>query len=108
MSALKIAPALHNPADRHAYRTPLLTHSGKSEDATAAYAAQEAPKAAPVITPAITGADAHIQAQILAGSGYRTFRRPTVNSPREAARAYAQTRRRPDTVSEVPRLQAIM
>lgn len=108
MSALKIAPALHTPADRNAYSTPLLTHSGNGEDAKAVSANQEFRRIDPMAAPISAGSNSHIQAQILAGSGYRSFRRPVANSPRDAARAYAQTRRRPGTVSAAPQLKAVV
>ncbi|SNY90783.1 hypothetical protein SAMN04515647_0956 [Cohaesibacter sp. ES.047] len=108
MSALKIAPALHTAADRHPNHTPLLTHSGTAHGAQAPKSAQDVHQPDPVAAPIRPGADSHIQAQILASAGYRSFRRPTTNGPRDAVRAYAQTRRRPGAVSAAPRLQAII
>ena len=56
----------------------------------------------------VFGPYAPIAAQILAGPGRRGFRRPAVNSPREAARAYAQSRRRPEKMDTQPSLMASM
>ena len=105
MSGLTIAPALHNPTGRNPNATPLLTDARPE---TQNKPAEQAHQAAPTYAAPPLGTYAHIQAQILGTVGQRSFRRPTVNSPREAARAYGQARRRPQTVSDMPSLKNVV
>ena len=115
MSGLILAAASQNPTGHNPYGTPLLTDARReplSQPQRETEQARPIRNEPPHATPAM-GTYAHIQAQILGSNGLgpngqRSFRRPTANSPREAARAYGQARRRPQTVSDMPRLQNVI
>ena len=108
MSGLAIAPSLHTSTSINTYSPLLLTDASQQPKTEAVNPATEQPRAIPLQSPVWNGSYAHIQAQLLSGEMHRSFRRPTVNSPREAARAYGQTRRRPQTVDQLPRLQSVV
>jgi len=115
MSGLIIAAASQNPTGHNPYGTPLLTDARQEplpRPQPQADNTRQAHPTPPHATPPM-GSYAHIQAQILGSNGLgsngqRSFRRPTASSPREAARAYGQARRRPQTVSDMPRLQNVV
>ena len=108
MSASIVTPALNTYLRDEPYNKLLLTDARPSNTNTAHKPASEQPKAEPIQPPNWSGSYAHIQAQLLNLDSKRSFRRPTANSPREAARAYGQARRRPQTVSDMPRQQNVM
>lgn len=111
MSGLSIAPALHIPAQSQ-HGTPLrLTHASaeqENQQPSPAADASRTAQAAPVQPGIWQGNYAHIQAQLLSTDMNRSFRRPVANSPREAARAYARSRRRPQAVNDQPRLRNVV
>ena len=112
MSGLKIAPAVHNPSGQNPNSTLLISDASQprpqATDSQGESHTETPRQTMPSHATPPLGTYAPIQAQILGNIGQRSFRRPTVNSPREAARAYGQARRRPQTMSDLPRLKTVI
>ena len=116
MSGLPIVPALNVSIDSY-HRAPqrpqeapassqsVQTPSAPAYDRRGTYNARQAGSAQ---SAEWIGSYAHIQAQLLSTELGRSFRRPAASSPREAARAYGQARRRPQTVEAQPTLRAVI
>ena len=115
MSGLMIVPSVHISNGHNPHRQLLLTDGSKEAQPEQNHSIEQAPTqartgtAAATINPGIwIGSYAHIQAQLLSTDMNRSFRRPNVKDPRDAARAYAQARRRPQAVANEPQLRNVI
>ena len=108
MTHIRVAPSLPTFIGNTPYNPQLLTDANKHSNIEQTNKTADATPASPILPANGGGSYAHIEAQIMAGSTQRTFRRPQASSPREAARAYGQARRRPQAVSDQPRLQNVV
>ncbi|WP_319412792.1 hypothetical protein [uncultured Cohaesibacter sp.] len=104
MSGLNVVPALYDPAGNSKHFQLLLTDR-RQQSQTATTGTETGTALAPVPTPLqyANSQQAYIQAQILSSELYRGHNRHSATrSAREAARAYGQARRRPQTVADMP------
>ncbi|PLW78033.1 hypothetical protein [Cohaesibacter celericrescens] len=108
MTHFNVTPSLAISIGSSPYNPHLLTDERRSTNDDPINKVTVAKAAAPMYPSMPIGSYSQIEAQILAGNSQRTFRRPSANSPRDAARAYGQARRRPQMVSDQPRLQNVV
>lgn len=109
MSGLAIIPLSREAGMADTTRMPLLAdHSARAEN--------PAQKATPshiqrqkVTSVGWNGDLNHYQAQVIGAELAKSYGRHQASStPRSAARAYAQSRRRPEATANMPRLKAVM
>lgn len=109
MSGMSIGPVLSNPASNEALSTPLLPHfktGAQGDHADMATGKSSADR--PLHAPSWTGDLNHYQAQVMGAELAKIYgRKPATTGPRDAARAYAQARRRPQSIASRPRLRAV-
>ncbi|WP_316863089.1 hypothetical protein [uncultured Cohaesibacter sp.] len=109
MSGLKIVSLHDYTAGRNQHFQQLLGNSVPQPDKAKDRTEQMEQPVIPQALQYASNQQAYIQAQILANELYRSHRRHTATkSPREAARAYGQARRRPQSVSEMPQQKNII
>nr|WP_321455595.1 hypothetical protein [uncultured Cohaesibacter sp.] len=110
MSGLRVVPALYNPADRSSqFQRLLIDGRAQAERSVVPVERSDAPVPVSAALQYATNQQAYIQAQILSSELSRINRRHSAaRSPREAARAYGQARRRPQTVADMPVLRNVI
>jgi hypothetical protein len=114
MSGLSVAPMMHYSGGGDALSTPLLVDARHTSERDESFAPNRAndPRSPQLTQPTNSpayGAESQIQAQVIASELAKSYgRRQWTGTPRDAARAYGQARRRPQTVASQPRLQAIV
>lgn len=107
MSGLAIVPLSRDAGMADVTRMPLLTD--QSTRAEKAYPQTAAPQRQEIRSGSWNGDLNHYQAQVIGAELAKSYgRHQSKASPRSAARAYAQSRRRPEATANQPRLQAVM
>ncbi len=109
MTGLAIAPLAHYSGTNDALSTPLLTVAASNENKTPEPNQSQPSMRKPLHSPGWTADLTHYQAQLIGAELAKSHGRHIATaSPREAARAYGQARRRPQTISNLPRLRSVM
>lgn len=109
MSSLAILPLSRDARMADVTSMPLLTDQSRGAENTQA-GRQKTQNHRPTIkSPGWNGDLSHYQAQVIGAELAKSYgRHQAKTNPRSAARAYAQSRRRPDETTNEPRLQAVM
>ena len=110
MSGLAIVPLAQEAGMADLTSMPLLEDKTSSHETSAPKIKAEAqPQRKPVHSPGWNGDLTHYQAQLIGAELAKSYaRHQAKTSPRDAARAYAQARRRPQNLSSEPRLRSVM
>lgn len=109
MSGLSVGPIVQISNSSEALSTPLLTSDTPVQKETRQTPTADSTAQKPLHSPAWTGDLTHYQAQVIGAELAKSYgRRPAKASPRDAARAYGQSRRRPETMVNRPRLRSVM
>lgn len=109
MSSLAILPLSRDAGMADVTTMPLLADRSSGGDNVPHGPDKTRQYRSGVKSPGWNGDLSHYQAQIIGAELAKSYaRHQAATTPRSAARAYAQARRRPETTGSQPRLQAVM